>query len=106
MITLNATHQQTKTVVDLVASTYQTVLTIGPSVGQCDIFGSYNCTVENTRGRSSMTVVVPGNGELIERYMYACYCYLHPIYILHPIDKDSHPTVLFAEAPITSCVIA
>ena len=44
-----------------------------------------------------MTVVVPGNGELI---MYACYCYLHPIYILHPIDKYSHPTVLFAEAPI------
>ena len=37
MITLNATHQQTKMIVDLVASTYQTVLTIDPSVGQSDI---------------------------------------------------------------------
>ena len=54
MITLNATHQQTKRVVDPVAGTYQTLLTIDPSVGQSDIFGSYNCTVENVRGGSSM----------------------------------------------------
>ena len=82
MITPNATHQQTKTVVDPVAGTYQTVLTIDPSVNQCDIFGSYNCTVENTRGRSSMTVVVPGNGELIERYI-VCMLLLPSSYI-HP----------------------
>ena len=54
VITLNATYQQTKRVVDTVAGTYQTVLTIDPSVDQSDIFGSYNCTVENARGRSSM----------------------------------------------------
>ena len=63
MITLNATYQQTKRVVDPVAGTYQTVLTIDPSVSQSDIVGTYNCTVENVRGETSETVVVPG--ELI-----------------------------------------
>ena len=65
MITLNATHQQTKRVVDPVNGTYQTVLTIDPSVGQSDIRGTYSCTVENARGRSSRVVVISGNGELI-----------------------------------------
>ena len=60
MITLNTTYQQTKTVVDPVLGTYQTVLTIDPSVDQCDIVGTYNCTVENTRGRSSRIKVVAG----------------------------------------------
>ena len=60
VITLNATHQQTKTVVDLVTGTYQTVLTIDPSVGQSAIVGTYNCTVENVRGGSSMTRKVTG----------------------------------------------
>ena len=60
MITLNATHQQTKRVVDPGNGTYQTVLTIDPSVGQSDIVGTYNCTVENVRGESSETVVVRG----------------------------------------------
>ena len=55
VITLNATYQQTKIVVDPVAGTYQTVLTIDTSVDQSDIFESYNCTVENARGKSSMT---------------------------------------------------
>ena len=55
VITLNATHQQTKRVVDPVSGTYQTILTIDPSVGQSDIVGTYNCTVENARGESSMT---------------------------------------------------
>ena len=59
MITLNATHQQTKRLVDPVNGTYQTVLTIDPSVGQSEIMGTYNCTVENDRGESSGTVVVP-----------------------------------------------
>ena len=60
VITLNATHQQTKRLVDNVTSTYQTVLTIDTSVGWSDIVGTYNCTVENDRGESSETVVVPG----------------------------------------------
>ena len=62
MITLNATYQQAKRVVDSVMGTYQTVLTIDPSVSQSDIVGTYNCTVENARGESSMMVIV---GELI-----------------------------------------
>ena len=65
MITPNATHQQTKMVVDPVEGTYQTVLTIDSSVSQSDIPGLYSCTVENARGRSSEGVVIPGNGELI-----------------------------------------
>ena len=60
VITLNATYQQTKRVVDAVNGTYQTVLTIDPSVSQDDIVGTYNCTVENDRGESSDTVVVAG----------------------------------------------
>ena len=60
VITLNTTHQQTKRIVDNVASTYQTVLTINRSVGQSDIVGTYNCTVENDRGESSETVTVTG----------------------------------------------
>ena len=58
MITLNDTYQQTKRLVDSVNGTYQTVLTIDPSVGW--IVGTYNCTVENARGNSSGTVVVKG----------------------------------------------
>ena len=64
VITLNATYQQTKRVVDPVAGTYQTVLTIDPSVSP------YNCTVENARGRSSMTVIV---GKLTLKYTSCCY---------------------------------
>ena len=60
MITPSATHQQTKRVVDPVNGTYQTVLTIDTSVHWGDIVGTYNCTVENVRGGSSDTVVVPG----------------------------------------------
>ena len=61
MITPNATtHQQTKSVVDPIAGTYQTVLTVNSSVSWSDIVGTYNCTVENVRGESSETVVVPG----------------------------------------------
>ena len=59
VITLNATHQQTKRVVDAVNGTYQTVLTIDTSVSQDDIVGTYSCTVENVRGVSSETVDVP-----------------------------------------------
>ena len=62
MITLNATHKQTKTIVDPVLGTYQIVLTIGPSVSPSDVVGLYYCTVENARGRSCTTVVV---GEFI-----------------------------------------
>ena len=58
VITLNATYQQTKRLVDNVTSTYQTVLTIDPSAGQ--IVGTYKCTVQNDKGESSETVVLPG----------------------------------------------
>ena len=90
VITLNATHQQTKTVVDPVMGTYQTVLTIDSSVSQSDIVGTYNCTVENVRGESSETVVV---GELTLNtygWLYACCCYPHHI------NENSHaPDYLF-----------
>ena len=45
LIIPNATHQQTKRLIDPVNGTYQTVLTIDSS----DIAGTYNCTVENDR---------------------------------------------------------
>ena len=90
MITLNATHQQTKRVVDPVAGTYQTVLTIDSSVSQSDIVGTYNCTVENVRGESSEAVVV---GELTLNtygWLYACCCYPYHI------NENSHaPDYLF-----------
>ena len=60
VITLNATHQQTQIVTDTTTSTYQTMLTIDPSVGHSNIVGTYNCTVENARGGSSMTRNVTG----------------------------------------------
>ena len=60
VITLNTTYQQTTRVVNPVNGTYQTLLTIDPSVGWSDIVGTYSCTVENIRGESSETVVVPG----------------------------------------------
>ena len=72
MITLNATHQQTKRVVNPVQGTYQIVLTIDPSV---NTMGAYNCTVENDRGSASATLIVAGNGELIV-YMH-CLLGLH-----------------------------
>ena len=64
MATPNATYQQITRVVDPVTGTYQTVLTIDPSVSQSDIVGLYNCTVENNRRTSSVTRVVAGNGKL------------------------------------------
>ena len=60
VITLNTTYKQTKRLVVSVRGTYQTVLTIDSSLDQSSIVGTYNCTVENDRGSSSETVVVPG----------------------------------------------
>ena len=68
VITLNATYQQTKRVVNAVWGVYQTVLTIDPSVV---IVGTYNCTVENARGRSSRIVII---GELISIYALFMLC--------------------------------
>ena len=65
MITLGATHQQTKRLVDPVNGTYQTVLTIDSSVGPSGFVGNYNCTVENIRGTSSKSVFV---GEIYYHY--------------------------------------
>ena len=63
VITPNATHQQTKSLVYPDKGTYQTVLTIDPSVGQQSIVGTYNCTVENVRGKSSKALVVTGKAS-------------------------------------------
>jgi len=60
VITLNATHQQTRRVVDPDTGIFQIVLTFNSSVRQSDIVGTYNCTVTNDRGESSETVVVRG----------------------------------------------
>ena len=60
VITLDATYQQTKSLVDPVNGTYQTVLTIDPSLDLGNVVGTYNCTVENAKGESSETVIVPG----------------------------------------------
>ena len=69
MITRSATYQQTKRLVDPVNGTYQTVLTIDPSVDQ--IAGTYySCTVENDRGESSETVAITGDRCLLT---YICY---------------------------------
>ena len=57
---ITGTYQQTKRVVDPVAGTYQTVLTIDQTLSKSVIVGTYSCTVENDRGNSSETVVVPG----------------------------------------------
>ena len=67
MITLNDTYRQTKIVTNTETSTYQTVLTIDSSVSQSAIAGTYNCTVNNIRGESSMVVVISSNGGLFVR---------------------------------------
>ena len=66
-------YQQTKRLTDNSTATYQIVLTINSSVSQNDIVGTYNCTVENNRGTSSMTMVISSNGELILEYMHILY---------------------------------
>ena len=71
MITLNDTYKQTKKVVHTVNGTYQTVLTIDPSVGWSDIVGTYNCTVENDKGESSETVIVPGETSTLIRSYFS-----------------------------------
>ena len=91
VITLNATHQQTKRVVDPVMGTYQTVLTIDPSVSQSDIVGTYSCTVGNARGKSSRIVVISGNGELI---LCACTIGYASFVKQHPsLKKCPTPTI-------------
>ena len=60
MITLGATYQQTKNLVDSVNDTYRTVLAIDPSLHYSRVVGNYTCTVENARGESSETVIVTG----------------------------------------------
>ena len=64
-VVITATDQQTKRVVDPVTGTYQTVLTIDQTLSKSVIVGTYSCTVENERGESSETVVVPGETELL-----------------------------------------
>ena len=83
MITLSTTYQQTKSLVDPVNSTYQTVLTIDPSLGQSGIGGTYSCTVENDRGESSGTLVVLGKTcSLAPWYIM----YVYPFCLVGPLD--------------------
>ena len=76
VITPNTTYQQTKRVVDSVAGAYEAVLTIDSSVGQSNIVGTYNCTVENARGGSSMTRKVTGESWILashgQKYLETC----------------------------------
>ena len=64
VITLNATYQQTKTLVNSVTGTYQMALTIDSSVEPSGLVGNYNCTVENIRGTSSKSVFVGKTSSL------------------------------------------
>ena len=80
VITPNAVYQQTKSLVYPDKGTYQTVLTIDPSVGQSDIVGTYNCTVENVRGKSSKELVVTGKAPAFRL------TYLSPV----QIDNSVH----------------
>ena len=94
MISLNATYQQTMRVVDPVAGTYQTVLTIDSSVSQSDIVGTYSCTVGNARGESSRIVVISGNGELIPCACTIGYAVYHSLVKQHPsLKKCPTPTI-------------
>ena len=88
MVAPSAIYQQTKRVVDPVEGTYQTVLTIDPSVGQSGFAGTYSCTVENARGISLMTVIIPGNGELI---LFVRTIMMYPLLqLLHKIQLHCH----------------
>ena len=69
-ITLGATHLETKSLIDSVNGTYQTVLTIDSSVEPSGLVGNYNCTVQNIRGTSSMSVFV---GETIITPCHYCW---------------------------------
>ena len=82
MITLDATYQQTKSLVDPVNGTYQTVLTIDPPLGQSGIAGTYSCTVENDRGESSGTLVVLGKTYPLAPW----YVYVYPFCLVGPMD--------------------
>ena len=85
MITLNDTHQQTKRLVDPVNGTYQTGLTIDPSVGWSDIVGTYICTVENDRGESSETVDIPG--EICSLASVHIHSYHVMLIVIHDLKK-------------------
>ena len=79
VITLNATHQQTKTLVDSVNGTYQTVLTIDSSVRPSSLVGNYNCTVENIRGMSSKSVFVGETSSLLLLLAITPYTHCHVV---------------------------
>ena len=63
MITHNATHQQTKMVVDATRSIYNNILTIVQSVAEHNVYGLYSCTVENPLGISNRTEKYSGESN-------------------------------------------
>ena len=89
MITLNDTYKQTKKIVNAVNGTYQTVLTIDPSVGWSNIVGTYNCTVQNDRGESSETVDIPPGETWIHIFLLFIYTTVldahTPLYCTHTV---------------------
>ena len=68
MITLNESYTQTKRVVDPNIGAYETVLSINPTAGLSGIVGTYNCTVENAKGKSSKSII----GEILNHCTYVC----------------------------------
>ena len=65
VITPSTTHQQTQMIVDTVGGIYQNTLTIADdqSVTGDNLYGSYSCAVENTRGSSNRTVYFSGKNN-------------------------------------------
>ena len=63
LITHNATHQQTKMVVDATRGIYQNILTIAQSVAEHNVYGLYSCMVENSLGISNRTEKYSGESN-------------------------------------------
>ena len=79
VITPNTTHQQTQMIVDTVEGIYQNTLTIAQSVTGDNLYGSYSCTVENSRGSSNRIEFLYGKITYIVSYMslYCFFCQTH-----------------------------
>ena len=66
LITHNATHQQTKMVVDATRGIYQNILTIAQSVAEHNVYGLYSCMVENSFGISNRTEKYSGESAIMQ----------------------------------------
>ena len=67
VIAPSTTHQQTQMIVDNVEGIYQNTLTIAQSVAARNIYDtSYNCMVENSRGKSNRTMYLYGKNVYLQ----------------------------------------